>query len=1113
VKTFRGWKRWSAALAAIAAAVPIAASATAPAPAGATPVRTATTTSYTTATFLQHDLGLPSSDTSPAIQPVTYDEFQWLLQQSGNYAFLIGDPATDANFATEAQEVEASAAADGAKAVYWFDPNLSGGGYFTTTAGANAASSPAGTAVGTALGTGTKAIYEPNLDIREPSTIGEVPSTSTTGAAPTVSGLTSATQTAYGYAWDNLIAQYLGDGVSEFLAGVDTESAKVDLAEFGANTGTYTNTVNKVSTTYTVGNGQSYIADPTQNDAIEPVNTAVNDYGSNPGYSTQISNGSPNTSGGALYDYSSGSAPATVDKSFFLTYNKADTVTVSGTPEPEKITNWIDLDTESSSSNLETDVTTALNVAKTNTAGGASGLSAPTQFDWWESEATAKANEIANGTTALATSLPANGQNGDTPLLTSADDQASDGGFRVEQIPYPELVDLLKSGATSSNAVILFGGTWCPNTRPVLPFINKYAQQNDVTVFNFDTVLDGGTTGGGTTSSTDPLQSRNSASATSGSTVSANPTFLYGDLVSKYLSNIQTQYNPTVGDGSVTYYPGGNGSSTTLTTVNKLQVPFLIGYQQASSLNSDASSTGGVTRQWINEQTDSSGLPYYIEYMSDWPYTDPQPYELGIGTNAGSGIPQDAPIWSTINSEVANLTAQTTPASVDPNTAIDSDDANYLDSADYAQVNLTLTSGIATGVLAPTAGVSSSATASSTATSVTTAAISISPASLSTALSALGASAPVNYAAAKTALLAAYNGSSTSTLTTNLETVDAAWGVAQTRKNAVSTRFGNANNPASLIGAAQAISGLNVFFGGLPGGVVSTQSVVANPVSYGTAPKISIAISNDYERVPTSNVSLVVQRAGATVATGSTAVSNGVASFMLPVLTPGTYSYTLSYPGDSQLLAFTNTGSVTVSEDATQPGLATDVSAAPTARAAGSYRITIGTPSGLATPTGTVTVKLSKGSTTRTVTGELADGGATVSVPKLAAGAWGVAVSWAGDSNYGASTWSAGSIDVARVKPDRLTGSVAKAPSSSARGRYKVKIATPSGFSDATGKVVVKLRKGSTTKTVSGRLARGAVTITVPKLGAGTWKIAIAWGGDSNYLAAHAAGESIKVAE
>ena len=37
------------------------------------------------------------------------------------------------------------------------------------------------------------------------------------------------------------------------------------------------------------------------------------------------------------------------------------------------------------------------------------------------------------------------------------------------------------------------------------------------------------------------------------------------------------------------------------------------------------------------------------------------------------------------------------------------------------------------------------------------------------------------------------------------------------------------------------------------------------------------------------------------------------------------------------------------------------------------------------------------------------------------------------------------------------------------------------------------------------------MTVSLPKLARGTWKVTIAWPGDSRYLAASAAGASIKV--
>ena len=107
------------------------------------------------------------------------------------------------------------------------------------------------------------------------------------------------------------------------------------------------------------------------------------------------------------------------------------------------------------------------------------------------------------------------------------------------------------------------------------------------------------------------------------------------------------------------------------------------------------------------------------------------------------------------------------------------------------------------------------------------------PAALTAALTALGASAPANFAAAKTALLAAQKATPQDpTLIANLTTVVGAWGIAQTRKNAVNNVWGNATTPGSVAGGLAAVHALDVFFGGLPGGVVSRRTVTADPVTY-----------------------------------------------------------------------------------------------------------------------------------------------------------------------------------------------------------------------------------------------------------------------------------------
>jgi hypothetical protein len=868
----------------------------------AVPASAATSPDYTEASYLQRALGLPASDTNPVIEPVTFDRFQWLLQQPGDHAVLIGDPATDATFAARAQDVEAAAKAAGAKAVSWFNPNLSGSAK-------------------------VDGVTEPALDIRNPAGITQLP---------------AASQAKYGSAWLGLVGSYLGDGVTATWNEPHSEEGTID-----ATTGT----------------------------------TTVNDAGRTPGQSTKVGD----ANGGALYDYTTG-APATVGHSFFFIYNKADA--------DGKVVSWTDLTAQPGSAAAKADVTTAIGTV------GAANVTDISEFAWWKDEVDARQKDQA----------PTTAQGVDVPVLADAADGTD---WRIHQITYPELVDLLEHN-DDNNAVILFGGTWCPNTRPVLSAVNKHARQNDVQVYNFDTVLDGGFAGGATTSSANPLQIRNTQSWAVDKTTTiqkSNPSFLYGDLVDHYLTNIKTQYDYTKGQSAVTYYRGGDYASA-LTTTSKLQVPFVIGYRGAKG----AEDNGGVTRQWIIKKDDGS----YTEYMSQWWYTNPQPNQLGITT-----IPLTAPIWATINAQLASFTWQTDPKAYYPNTAIDTDDADYLVDADKATVKYTAANGSTPASITVTSG----------------GATTISPAALSAALSALGASAPANLPAARTALIAQQVAG---TVDPNLTTVVGAWGVAQLRKTKVLNTWGSATVPGSVAGGLAAVHALDVFFSGLPRGVVSRRTVTADPVVAGTAPKITVKIDNDYGRVPTGTLSLVVKQGDATVATASAAVAQDQASFTLPALATGTYAYTLSYGDDAQLLAFTDTGSLTVT-----PAPVGDPPASPA------------TPITTKTPPATKPVTLA-GTTTR-------------------------------------------------VKLGKVKGLVAKAPTSKKGGKYTITVATPKGAKAPTGKVTIKLKKGKTTKTVTGTLKAGKVTIALPKLARGTWKVTISFPGDARYLKASVAGASIKI--
>lgn len=797
----------------------------------AAPERTAETTAYTHATFLQHTLGLPAN-ADPVIESVTYDRFQHLLQEPGKFAVLIGDPKTDPSFDDRARDVDAAAAAAGVKRVYWFNPNLTGGvqvGDFTA----------------------------PNLDIREPSSI----------------GLTTRSRGIYENAWLNLVAGYLGNGVNATRANIGTQSATVTAVTGSTNA------------------------------------EHANDAGSANGKSTEV--GNPN--GGALYDYTSGSAPADVRESYFLIYDGARK---NGT-EKSKIAAWIDLTDEASSSSTQTKVGTAIAAA-----GGGAAIRRVDQFAWWRSEANsrqfAQAGNAAQGA-----------ENGEVKVLTDEDNAAENGGWRVDQVTYPELVDLLEHG-DDANAVILFGGTWCPNTRAVLKFVNRQAQDHDVRVFNFDTVLDGGIVGGGTTSSANPLQIRNNDAYNPGggnpAVLNSNPSFLYGELVDHYLKNLVTQYQPAI--NGVSYRPNANVAADTVTT-RRLQVPFVFGHQGAAG----AAPNDGVKRQWLRTLPNGA----VTEYMSQWYFTNPKPSQLGLTT-----IPSDAAIWSTINTQLASFTWQSDPTALAPNSATEADDDKFLGAADRAKVKV---SGGATAVESTTV-IPGTGTEPADPTNV-----SISPAALSSALAALGGSAPASNAAAKTAFAAAVADGTDTAKIENLRVVAGAWHVAQLRKTSVTNAWGNAdapNGPAGVHGGLNAVRALDVFFDGLP-----TRPTAGTPPGQQPQPQPQPA------------------------------------------------------PAQATPVAAAPKPPVQTVKKAKVRKLAGTVVKAPTSKRGGRFTVRITVPKGAAKATGKVTLKLKKGSRTRTFTGTLKNGAATIALPKLAKGTWKVTISWRGDTRYASVTQTA----------------------------------------------------------------------------------------------------------
>lgn len=169
----------------------------------------------------------------------------------------------------------------------------------------------------------------------------------------------------------------------------------------------------------------------------------------------------------------------------------------------------------------------------------------------------------------------------------------SDSDWRVQNVTYPELVDLLES---DGEYVLFFGGTWCHNTRAVLKEVNAQAVANDVPkVYFFDLRLDG--------ASGNHLHIRDSRSEF------AN---FYGDLVAQYLPNLKTQYVPGAlgASGQVDYHPGGD-TSQPLATAKKLQVPYIFEYDRDRVVDGRPAP---IVDQWIHDNGDGS----YKEYMTEW---------------------------------------------------------------------------------------------------------------------------------------------------------------------------------------------------------------------------------------------------------------------------------------------------------------------------------------------------------------------------------------------------------------------------------------------------------------------------------------------------------------
>ena len=157
-----------------------------------------------------------------------------------------------------------------------------------------------------------------------------------------------------------------------------------------------------------------------------------------------------------------------------------------------------------------------------------------------------------------------------------------------DAVTYEELINILES---EGNFLILFGGSWCHNTRAAAPYINDFANQYGINkIYNFDFYLDG-------QNSSSHVRVTNPADE-SRITPGSQFNHIYGELVSRYLTNLDdyVEYTSAHETSSLTYsrITDKKTKTTEATTVAKLQVPFFFLYNKDNTVNNAGESEEGT---------------------------------------------------------------------------------------------------------------------------------------------------------------------------------------------------------------------------------------------------------------------------------------------------------------------------------------------------------------------------------------------------------------------------------------------------------------------------------------------------------------------------------------
>ncbi|MEO9322845.1 Ig-like domain repeat protein [Nocardioides sp. C4-1] len=645
--------------------------------------------------------------------------------------------------------------------------------------------------------------------------------------------------------------------------------------------------------------------------------------------------------------------------------------------------------------------------------------------------------------------------------------------FRIENITYPELIDVLDS---DGDFVILFGGTWCHNTAAIIKQTAQLAREHGVRkVYNFDFSLD--STGNGGT--LDKHIRDNAFRTVGGQSLQTRPSFLYGEILER-LGNASTQYRITdteAGSQSVSpvrYYEDGVVPEPATPAVGeklarKIQVGHLLSYSKGRQVGGQAAPVvdQAIRSSWTNP--DGGTFAGNLEYMTEWWYT--------LGKDAVFDAADPDHLRGSVN--VAAAAGQN----------------SLQNQRNFAREAIRDVGDVIAGV---SGGYDSEVTASGLPASV-----------------AVGQQTPLSAQVAVASDFDGFYSDRTAGPTTAPLTGDRPLG-GTVEVFVDATRVAQADltpgRTAALAGTIPALAAgaheLRVVYSGGQGGLVQATELtqpldiaanastvtLAEPsrLSHGTVGRLTAAVTPG----ATGTVRLVGLPGGDVDGT----IVDGTATFAVPAATPaGRYTVTASYGGDA-----TNASSTSAPLDVVVAKALTIVQVASSTVAygkGGALTVKVVSPAGVAV-SGPVTLTGVGVAQTR----QLAGGSATFTLPRgLAPAKYSARFTYGGTSDLGASL-SQVSYTIAKGVPGRPTATPVKALKAGKAGRLKVSVPTAAGLAKASGRVTVTLSKGAQKRVLRGVLKpNGVVQVATPKLAKGTWKAVVVYGGDASYVSARSA--------